>query len=116
MSRRTGTPTRRRASPSISSLSPAPRAALRSTSIRTEILRPRSLRHRRSGSKTGICCRNSLVSDRSCFMFQIDELAEVAEQLRAQGIDACHYFLYGPHACLEGLEIGDTFFPLWELI
>jgi len=49
-------------------------------------------------------------------MFQIDELAEVAEQLRAQGIDACHYFLYGPHACLEGLEIGDTFFPLWELI
>ena len=49
-------------------------------------------------------------------MFQIDDLADVAEQLRAQGIDACHYFLYGPHACLEGLEIGDTFFPLWELI
>jgi len=49
-------------------------------------------------------------------MCQLDELAEVAEQLRAQGIDVCHYFLYCAHACLEGLEIEDTFFPLWELI
>jgi len=49
-------------------------------------------------------------------MFQIDGLADVAEQLRAQGVDACHYFLYGLHACVEGLEIEDTFFPLWELI
>ena len=49
-------------------------------------------------------------------MIQIDDLAEVAEELRRRGVEACHEILYGPHGCLEGLDIGDDFFPLWELI
>jgi|KBSSwiStaDraftv2_1062776.scaffolds.fasta_scaffold869310_2 hypothetical protein len=46
---------------------------------------------------------------------QIDDLAQVAEDLRALGVDACHVILYGPHGGLEGLNVGDEFFPLWEL-
>ena len=46
----------------------------------------------------------------------LDDLAQVAEDLRRRGIDACHDFLYGPHGCLEGLDVGDDFFPLWELM
>jgi len=47
---------------------------------------------------------------------QEDELAQVAEDLRRRGIDACHEVLYGPHGGLEGLDVGDDFFPLWELM
>ena len=47
---------------------------------------------------------------------QLDDLAQVAEDLREQGLDACHDFLYGPHGCLEGLDVGEDFFPLWELM
>ena len=47
---------------------------------------------------------------------QLDDLAQVAEDLRRCGIDACHDFLYGPHGCLEGLNVDDEFFPLWELM
>jgi len=46
----------------------------------------------------------------------LDDLAQVAEDLRRRGIDACHDFLYGPHGCLEGLDVGEDFFPLWELM
>jgi len=46
----------------------------------------------------------------------LDDLAQVAEDLRRRGIDACHDFLYGPHGCLEGLDVGEDFFPLWELL
>jgi hypothetical protein len=49
-------------------------------------------------------------------MLQLDDLAQVAEDLRRQGIDAWHQFLYGAHACFEGLEIEEEFYPLWELI
>ena len=49
-------------------------------------------------------------------MLKLDDLAQVAEDLRARGIDACHDFLYGPHGCLEGLDVGEDFFPMWELI
>jgi hypothetical protein len=49
-------------------------------------------------------------------MLQLDDLAQVAEDLRRQGIDAWHQFLYVSHAALEGLEVGDEFYPLWELI
>ena len=49
-------------------------------------------------------------------MTKLDDLAQVAEDLRARGIDACHDFLYGPHGCLEGLDVGEDFFPMWELI
>jgi hypothetical protein len=49
-------------------------------------------------------------------MLQLDDLAQVAEDLRLRGIDAWHQFLYASHAALEGLEVGDDFYPLWELI
>jgi hypothetical protein len=48
-------------------------------------------------------------------MSKLDDLAQVAEELRALGIDASHNFLYGPHGCLEGLEVSGEFYPLWEL-
>jgi hypothetical protein len=45
----------------------------------------------------------------------VDDLAQVAEDLRALGVDACHVILYGPHGGIEGLNVGEEFFPLWEL-
>lgn len=45
-----------------------------------------------------------------------DELAQVAEQLRCRGIDAWHEVVYGTHMFMEGLDIGEDFFPLWELM
>ena len=48
-------------------------------------------------------------------MIHLDDLAQIAEDLRKMGVDACHEFLYGAHCCHEGLEIADDFFPLWEL-
>jgi len=49
-------------------------------------------------------------------MIQVDNLAEMAEQLRRRGVDASHEILYGPHGGREVLDIGDDFFPLWELL
>jgi hypothetical protein len=48
-------------------------------------------------------------------MIAVDDLAQAAEDLRKLGYDACHEFVYGLHGCLEGLDIGEDFFPLWEL-
>jgi hypothetical protein len=48
-------------------------------------------------------------------MLQLDDLAQVAENLRVLGVYACHEILYGPHGGLEGLNVVDDFFPLWEL-
>jgi hypothetical protein len=48
-------------------------------------------------------------------MIQLDDLAQAAEDLRCLGVEACHVILYGPHGGLEGLDVGDEFFPLWEL-
>ena len=48
-------------------------------------------------------------------MFTLDDLAQFAEDLRRRGVDAFHEFLYGPHGCVEGLDVADDFFPLWEL-
>jgi hypothetical protein len=48
-------------------------------------------------------------------MLHLDDLAQIAEDLRKIGVDASHEFLYGPHACHEGLNVADDFFPLWEL-
>ena len=47
---------------------------------------------------------------------QLDNLAQVAEDLRQRGLDASHNFLYGPHGGMEGLDVGEDFFPLWELL
>jgi hypothetical protein len=49
-------------------------------------------------------------------MIQLDNLAEIAEELRRRGVEACHEILYGPHGGREVLEVGDDCFPLWELI
>ena len=49
-------------------------------------------------------------------MIQLDDLAEAAEELRRCGLDACHEILYGPHGGREGLDVGDDFFPLGELL
>ena len=39
----------------------------------------------------------------------------MAEELRKLGVDASYEVLYGPHGGLEGLNVGQDFFPLWEL-
>ncbi|HEV3331224.1 MAG TPA: hypothetical protein VG096_09600 [Bryobacteraceae bacterium] len=44
-----------------------------------------------------------------------DDLAQIAEELRKLGVDASYEVLYGPHGGLEGLDVGEDFFPLWEL-
>jgi hypothetical protein len=49
-------------------------------------------------------------------MLNPDNLMELAEDLRKRGIDAGHEIVYGPGCYLEGLDIDDDFFPLWELI
>lgn len=50
-------------------------------------------------------------------MVSLNDLATFAEDLRKRGLDATHDFLYGPHGCcVEGLDVGDDFFPLWELV
>ncbi|HEV2448560.1 MAG TPA: hypothetical protein VGS58_21655 [Candidatus Sulfopaludibacter sp.] len=49
-------------------------------------------------------------------MLQLDGLAQAADDLRCRGVDADYVLLYGPHGGVEGLEIADDFFPLWELM
>jgi hypothetical protein len=48
-------------------------------------------------------------------MIVLDDLAQVAEDLRRQGLDVVHDFLYSAQGCVEGLDVGDDFFPRWEL-
>jgi hypothetical protein len=48
-------------------------------------------------------------------MICLDDLAQLAEDLRKRGLDAVHDFLYNAHGCIEGLDVGDDFFPHWEL-
>jgi hypothetical protein len=47
-------------------------------------------------------------------MIQVD-LVWLAEILRTRGCEACHEIVAGPHGWQEGLDIGEDFFPLWEL-
>jgi len=48
-------------------------------------------------------------------MISLDDLAQVAEEFRKRGIDARYEFLYGMRGCIEGLNVDEDFFPLWEL-
>jgi hypothetical protein len=48
-------------------------------------------------------------------MFPLNDLVQVAEDLRELSFDARYVILYGPRGGVEGLEVGDDFFPLWEL-
>jgi len=45
-----------------------------------------------------------------------EDLDQAVEDLRKLGFDAFHEFVYSPHGCLEGLDVGEEFFPLWELL
>jgi hypothetical protein len=49
-------------------------------------------------------------------MLQIDNLVQAAEDIRGRGLDCCHEIVYGPHGGVEGLDVGEDFFPLWELL
>jgi len=49
-------------------------------------------------------------------VIQLDNLAETAEELRRIGMEAFHEILYGRHGGREGLDVGEDFFPLWELL
>jgi len=48
-------------------------------------------------------------------MIQIDNPVQLAEDLRKLGFDASHEIVFGPRGYQEGLNLGDDFFPLWEL-
>jgi hypothetical protein len=48
-------------------------------------------------------------------MINLNDLAELADQLRKLGFDATQEFLYTARGCQEGLSIGEDFFPLAEL-
>ena len=48
-------------------------------------------------------------------MFPIDDLVQFAEDLRRLSIDATYVILYASRGAIEGLEIGEDFYPLWEL-
>jgi hypothetical protein len=48
-------------------------------------------------------------------MFPVDDPVQIAEELRKLSVDATYVILYGPHGGMEGLEVGEDFFPLWEL-
>ena len=48
-------------------------------------------------------------------MIHFDDLAQIADDLRDVGLDANHEFVYGPRGWQEGLDVGEDFFPLWEL-
>ena len=48
-------------------------------------------------------------------MIALDDLDQVVLDLRKRGVDASHDFLYSPHGCIEGLDVDDDFYPLWEL-
>jgi hypothetical protein len=48
-------------------------------------------------------------------MIQVDNPVQLAEDLRKLGLDASHEIVYGPHGYQEGLDVGEDFFPMWEL-
>jgi hypothetical protein len=48
-------------------------------------------------------------------MIHLDDLSQVAEELRKLSVEAYQEFVYGPHGGVEGLSIGEDFFPHWEL-
>jgi hypothetical protein len=48
-------------------------------------------------------------------MVQVDNLAQLAEELCQLGIEATHEIVFALGVYQEGLDLGDDFFPLWEL-
>jgi len=48
-------------------------------------------------------------------VIHLDDLPEIAEDLQRLGMDVNHEIVYGPRGYQEGLDVGEEFFPLWEL-
>lgn len=46
---------------------------------------------------------------------QLQDLDEFVAGLRKLGLESCHEYVYSAHGCVEGVDVGDDFFPLWEL-
>ena len=44
-----------------------------------------------------------------------DDLSQIAEDLQKLGHDVSYEIVYGSHGGLEGLSVGNDFFPRWEL-
>lgn len=48
-------------------------------------------------------------------MAQFENLAQFADELKAKGVDVDYEIVFAEGRYLEGLDIGEEFFPLWEL-
>jgi hypothetical protein len=48
-------------------------------------------------------------------MSTFDNLAQFADDLRKRGFEADYEVLYCGNRFVEGLDVADEFFPLWEL-
>lgn len=48
-------------------------------------------------------------------MGQFDNLAQLADDLRSRGVEADYEIVFAEDRFLEGLDVGEEFFPLWEL-
>ena len=48
-------------------------------------------------------------------MICLDDLYQVAEDLRKRGVAVEYESLYSVHGWVDGLDVGDDFFPRWEL-
>lgn len=48
-------------------------------------------------------------------MSRFDNLARLADELRSRGVEADYEIVFAEDRYLEGLDVGEEFFPLWEL-
>ncbi len=49
-------------------------------------------------------------------MLKVDDLPAFADELRERGFDAMYEVIFTGQRFLEGLDLDDDFFPLWELV
>jgi len=49
-------------------------------------------------------------------MIQFDNLAQLADEMRNRGFNVDYEIVFAEDRYLEGLDVGEDFFPLWELI
>jgi hypothetical protein len=46
----------------------------------------------------------------------IENLAQLADDLRSRGVDVDYEIVFAEDRYMEGLDVGEEFFPLWELV
>ena len=46
----------------------------------------------------------------------IENLAQLADDLRSRGVEVDYEIIFAEDRYLEGLDVGEEFFPLWELV